>query len=116
MSAADIATMFNITPGNISALIAFIISGILAIILANKVRNRAERYLFEKHPMISVGDYVDIPTSIGSDPGEIVGYDNVSIIVQCETGKRCLPINQFSQTAWKVLDDKPEWMKKSSKD
>ena len=114
MSPIEIAEMFNITPGSISAIIAIIISGVCALLLAAIIKNRTEKYLFEKHSSLSVGDYVDIPTSIGSDPGEIVGYDSVSIIVQCETGKRFLPMNQFSQTAWKVLDDKPEWMKKKS--
>lgn len=106
-----ISQVLGISPESVSALFALILTAVVIYLIKGIAKNWAEKLKFEKSTFLSIGDYVDIPTSVGSDPGVILGYDLRTIQVKCESGIRYIPIDQFSATAWKVLGKKPEFLK-----
>jgi hypothetical protein len=107
-----ITNMLNITPESLTTIVVLFVVGVLLYLTRGMQKNFAEKLKFKQSAHIGVGSYVAIPTAIGSDPGVVEGFTSDQIIVQCATGKRYIPISQFSEREWMVLNEKPAFLSK----
>jgi len=107
-----ISNMLNITPESLTTLIVLFIVGVLLYLTRGVQKNFAEKLKFKQSAHIGVGTYVAIPTAIGSDPGVVEGFTSSTIIVKCKHGNRYIPMAQFSEREWMVLEEKPEFLSK----
>jgi len=107
-----ISNMLNITPESLTAIVVLFVVGVLLYLTRGVQKNFAEKLKFKQSAHIGVGTYVAIPTAIGSDPGRVEGFTSDQIIVRCKAGRRYIPIAQFSEREWMVLDEKPSFLDK----